>query len=150
MDGLGGALAPPQGFFAMVVKVERHEALVGRRILVIEDEVLLAMEMIDDLEEIGAVPFGPVPSVSGALEVLRSSQRFDAALINVHLRGEASFDVADALIARKIPFLFVTGNDGFVKQHYPDVPAHPKPSDMPVLIKALGDLLARTVRDGIR
>lgn len=132
----------------MAEKALAHAVLVGRRILIVEDEMLLAMEMIDDLEQIGAEPIGPVPSVSGALDILRSEQHFDAALINVYLRGKVSFPVANALVARNIPFLFVTGNDGFAREHYPGIPIHPKPSDMPVLVTALGDLLAQAVEDG--
>ena len=74
---------------------------------------------------------------------LTDGPRPDAALLNVHLRGAVSFPVADDLIRREVPFLFVTGNDAFVRQHYPTIPAHPKPSHMPLLLRALSDLLSR-------
>ena len=115
--------------------------LAGLRILVVEDEPLIAMELIDNLEDVGAAPFGPVMTVAGALSIVRSGEPLDAALLNVNLRGEASFPVADALIERGVPFLFVTGNDAFVRERYPRVPRHPKPAHMPVLIEALGQLL---------
>ena len=64
-------------------------------------------------------------------------------MLNVHFRGAVFFPVADDLIRREVPFLFVTGSDAFVRQHYPTIPAHPKPSHMPLLLRALGDLLSR-------
>ena len=120
--------------------------LAGRRILVIEDDALLAMELADELEEIGAEPIGPMMSVAAALEALRTYQEVDAALLNVNLRSEASFPVIDALTERRIPFLFVTGNDEFVRERYPDIPYHPKPADMPVLIATLAELLQGSVQ----
>ena len=117
------------------------EGLVGRRILVVEDEPLLADELMDELLGIGAGPIGPVPSVDLALQALADGPKPDAALLNVYLRGAESFPVADDLIKRGVPFLFVTGNDAFVRQRYPTIPVHPKPSDMPLLLKALSLLV---------
>lgn len=58
-------------------------------------------------------------------------------MLNVHLRDQLSFPIANALVERNIPFVFVTGNDGFVREHFPDVPAHPKPYDMATIVDAL-------------
>ena len=117
------------------------QVLVGRRILVIEDDTLLAMELMDELEEIGAEPLGPMMSVITALHAVKTYERIDAALTNVNLRAEVAFSVADALSERGVPFLFVTGNDEFVRKRYPQIPCHPKPADMPFLIAALCELL---------
>lgn len=111
--------------------------LLGARILIVEDEPLLALELIEELEDAGAMPLGPVASVAAALSFIEGGERIDAALVNVFLRGELSFPVANELVKRRVCFLFVTGNDSFVRQHYPDIPVHPKPSDMPKLIQAL-------------
>ena len=114
--------------------------------LVVEDDALLAMELVEELEAIGAVAIGPVMTVVSALEIVRNEAEIDAALMNVNLRGELSFPVADALIERSVPFLFVTGNDKFVSERFPDIPRHPKPAHMPALIAALGELLQVTVQ----
>lgn len=50
--------------------------------------------------------------------------------MNVNLRGELSFPIADALTERGVPFLFVTGNDKFVRERFPEIPRHSKPAHM--------------------
>jgi DNA-binding response OmpR family regulator len=118
-------------------------ALWGRTILVAEDEILLGLELVDELQDRGAIPIGPTPSVERAITAIQN-EPLDAALLNVFLRGQIAFPVADALRARNIPFLFVTGNDAFVREHFPDVPAHPKPYEMATIVAALDLLLRRT------
>ncbi len=119
-----------------------EDVLSGRKVLVVEDDALLAMELAEELEAIGAVPIGPAMTVVSALNIVHNEKRIDAALMNVNLRGEVSFPVADALAKRGVPFLFVTGNDQFVSERFPGIPRHPKPAQMPMLIKALSDLIA--------
>lgn len=114
----------------------------GARILIVEDEPLLALELIEEVERAGAMPLGPAASITEALSFIESGERIDGALVNVYLRGELSFPVAAELTKRRICLLFVTGNDSFVRQHYPDTPVHPKPSDMPKLIQELSLHLA--------
>ena len=115
--------------------------LVGRHVLIVEDEPLLALELVDELEMMAAHPIGPVPSVGAALAVIEHARKIDAAIINVLLRGEPSSPVADVLLARGIPFLFVTGDDLFVHEHYPEVPVQPKPADIWKIVDALKLLL---------
>ena len=103
---------------------------------------LLAMELMEELEQVAAEPIGPMMSVTVALNAVKTYHRIDAALMNVRLRGEASLPVADALIERHIPFLFVTGDDAFVRERYPDIPYHPKPAHIPMLMEALAHLLS--------
>lgn len=84
-------------------------ALQDRRILVVEDDYLIAMDIRRDLEEAGAVVIGPAPSVSQALRLLENEARIDAAVLDVNLGGERSFPIAEALQASAVPFLFATG-----------------------------------------
>ncbi len=79
-----------------------------RRILVVEDEALVAMLVEDALEDAGFGVIGPVRSVSQALEVLETEEP-DAAVLDLNLAGENSVAVADALVARGIPFVVATG-----------------------------------------
>ncbi len=80
----------------------------GARILVVEDEPLIGMEMLAILEEEGATVVGPVPTVAQAVEAVET-QAFDAAFLDGNLRGEPVDAVAAALTARGVPFAFVSG-----------------------------------------
>lgn len=82
--------------------------LPGQRILVVEDEAMIAMLLEDFLEELGCVVVGPFGSVDHALASLED-QAIDAAIFDVNLRGERSYPIADWLASRDLPFLFITG-----------------------------------------
>ncbi len=82
--------------------------LKGWRILVVEDQSLIAMEMQYCLEKNGATVVGPVGRVERALNAAENAN-LEAALLDVNLHGERCWPVADALIRRAIPFAFATG-----------------------------------------
>ncbi|MHB0705468.1 HWE histidine kinase domain-containing protein [Roseomonas mucosa] len=84
--------------------------IAGRRILVVEDAALVAMQVSRALEDGGAVVVGPAAALAQAIR-LAVSARIDAALLDVDLDGESVFPVADVLAERGIPFLFTTGFD---------------------------------------
>lgn len=115
--------------------------LAGLHILVIEDEAFLALEMVEDLEAMGAVPLGPITTVEGALRFIETAERIDAALLNVMLHRKEAFPVADDLDRRGVPFVFVTGNDQAVRERFPDVPVHPKPADMAAIVLTLAEVV---------
>jgi DNA-binding response OmpR family regulator len=77
-----------------------------RRILVVEDEYLIAMSLQDALESAGSIVLGPAPSVDKAIKIIDSEPHIDAAVLDVNLGGVLAYPVADMLIARKIPFVF--------------------------------------------
>ncbi|XYD12106.1 response regulator (plasmid) [Methylobacterium sp. NMS12] len=84
--------------------------LVGRRVLVVEDEYLIAMEVKRWLLAAGADVVGPVPSVVQALDLIEDQGTLDAAVLDVNLGGgDMVFPVADALRALGVPYLFATG-----------------------------------------
>jgi DNA-binding response OmpR family regulator len=87
--------------------------LQGRRILIVEDRYLIADEIARQVAGLSAEVVGPVATVSEA-EKLARSEILDAALLDVDLDGEAVFPVADALNARGVPMIFLTGYDGWV------------------------------------
>ena len=85
--------------------------LKGRRVLVVEDEYLLASYLAETLEENGANVLGPVGSVHDALSLLDSDSELAAAVLDVNLGGEQVYPVADRLLDRHVPFLFTSGYD---------------------------------------
>ena len=82
--------------------------LANRRILVVEDEMLVLMNIEIALEDLGCSRILAAASVAEALALLQVHP-FDAALLDVNLGGEKSFPIADALIGCGIPFAFATG-----------------------------------------
>lgn len=84
------------------------DALASRRILVVEDEFLIATTLCDMLAEVSAVVVGPSFTVQQALQALRD-QDVDAAILDMNLNGEWSDPVAEELVKRRIPFVFTTG-----------------------------------------
>jgi len=82
--------------------------LEGLRVLVAEDEALVALEIRGVLDKLGCIVVGPVSSLDEALHAARG-ETLDAALLDVNLKGERVFAAADALSKRGIPYLFCTG-----------------------------------------
>lgn len=100
--------------------------LTGRRILVVEDEMLVLMNIEMALEDLGCSAITAAGNVEGALSLI-AQQTFDAAIVDVNLGGDKSYPVADKLTERGIPFAFSTG--------YSDHSAGSDFSDRPVLKK---------------
>jgi DNA-binding response OmpR family regulator len=80
----------------------------GKRILLVEDEYLIAIMAADMLEELGAVVVGPADTNERGLALIES-ESIDAALLDVNLNGDRSDPIADRLKGRGVPFAFVTG-----------------------------------------
>lgn len=85
--------------------------LVGARLLVVEDELLVLLDLEDRLAEIGCRIVGKASNFSSAMS-LASSLDCDAALVDIDLAGQPSYPVAEVLLKRGIPFLFSTGFHG--------------------------------------
>lgn len=86
--------------------------LSGRRILIVEDEMLVLMNIEMALEDLGCTMICTAASVAEALALL-IDQNFHAAMIDVNLGGEKSYPIVDRLAQRKIPFAFSTGYGDF-------------------------------------
>lgn len=80
----------------------------GLRVLVVEDEIMVALLLQDMITDLGHRVVGPVGRLGKALE-MATSEAIDMAILDVNLDGEEVYPVADALAARHIPFAFVTG-----------------------------------------
>jgi len=80
------------------------------RVLIVEDEALVAMLLEDMLIDAGYVVAGTVSAIQQALEfVADAPEDFDVAILDVNLRGKPIFPVAEALVAAGKPFVFATG-----------------------------------------
>ncbi len=85
-----------------------RKRLDGLRVLVVEDVAVLAWRIRDVLADAGAEVVGPAPSVETALTLL-ADQNVHAAVLDKNLDGVSSDPIADALLARNTPFMFLTG-----------------------------------------
>ena len=86
-------------------------SLLGRHVLIVEDEYWLAEAMAKDLAASGAVVVGPVPTVTRALDLIGHGKPIHGAVLDINLRGELVYPVAEALRALGVPFVFATGYD---------------------------------------
>lgn len=112
--------------------------------LVVEDEYTLALDLQHDLEVAGANVLGPVGSVDDALSVVKTLPDLDAAVLDLSLRGEKAYAVADALRALGVPFVFATGYDlRLVPERYASVPVCQKPVSAAALTALLAQALAQ-------
>ena len=111
------------------------------RILLVEDEPLIAMMLEDVLETLDRQVAGTADSVAAALDLVAAGG-FDAAILDVNLRGgEKSWPVADALAARGTPFVIATGgSDDTVAPRHRDRPVLSKPFTIDGVEKALDSL----------
>lgn len=109
-----------------------------RRILVVEDEYYLAMDLERELASVGVQVLGPVPSVDQALAAIAADPGIDGAVLDINLGGDMSFPVAEALFARNVPFVITTGYvDGDLDKRYPHITRCEKPVDPRKLSAAL-------------
>ena len=78
------------------------------RVLVVEDEFLLSSLLIQDLRAAGYDIAGPCPNLAAAMLAVQTEE-FDAAILDINLKGELVYPVAERLTERRIPFLFLSG-----------------------------------------
>ena len=119
-------------------------ALAGCRVLVVEDEYFIADDLTRALQKLDAEVIGPVPTAGKAIALLSSGERIDAAVLDINLRGEAVFPVADALASQRIPFVFATGYDqSAIPSAFQNVPRWEKPFNPQDLALALRAIVYR-------
>jgi CheY-like chemotaxis protein len=92
----GGSLADPPQFD-------------GRRVLVVEDDAMIAMLIEDMLADLGCTVIGPAHDLADALDLAGAAAALDVAVLDVNLAGKPVFAVADALREKGVPTIFATG-----------------------------------------
>jgi CheY-like chemotaxis protein len=98
-----------------------------RRMLVVEDEILVAMMIEDSLVSIGVEVAGVVGTLEEAMKRANEGG-FDCALLDVHLRGRDIYPVAEVLAAKGVPFIFATGyGQGMLPEKWQERPVLQKP-----------------------
>ncbi|MDH7972186.1 response regulator [Sphingomonas sp. AR_OL41] len=119
-----------------------HSLLSGRRVLVVEDEMMVLMNIEGALADLGCAAISSAATVDDALALLKA-EHFDVAMLDVNLGGQASYRVADALAGRSIPFVFSTGyGEHGVEPRFGDRPVLQKPYSDADLGAALASLLS--------
>jgi CheY-like chemotaxis protein len=115
-------------------------SLKGRRILIVEDSPVVGPFTADLLEELGCTVVGPAPSMAAAREFIEG-EKFDAALMDVHIRGERVFPLCEALASKGVPFILTSGYaDWNMAEKWRDRPRLQKPYTLDQIEGALRSL----------
>lgn len=102
-------------------------SLDGHRVLVVEDEELIGLMLVDVLEEFGASVVGPAGTVAEALRLVEQGG-MTGALLDLSLRGETVYPVADRLAEQGVPYIFITGyGHGHLVARHAQAPVLTKP-----------------------
>ena len=134
------------GLDELALREPGQRKLVTKRILIVEDEPLIAMDIEGTLGTHGYAVVGPVGTLAGALEHVEQGG-FDAALIDANLDGEPVEELAAALTAKDIPFAFVTG---YGRDTLPAVFSGTPVLEKPFFSEQLIELAGRLVASGAR
>lgn len=119
------------------------DLLSGRRVLVVEDEMLVLLMIEDMLADLGCKSVSAAATIDKALALIQE-QVFDAAMLDMNLNGDDSLKVADALATRGVPFVYCTGNNGHGMRPDPaNTPVLRKPFSFEELAAILARLLSR-------
>ena len=128
--------------------IDLSEASERSRVLLVEDEALIGMMMVDILQELGFSVLGPVTNVTEAATAANQGN-FDYAILDINLKGELVYPVADILLASKLPFLFVTGySTERVDNRYAQIPIIQKPLQKQDLQSAFAKTQAQGAAQG--
>jgi CheY-like chemotaxis protein len=139
-SSFGGASAlPKKAGYSML---NGSVSLEGLGVLVVEDEPLIALDLTDELVARGAKVIGPAATVDGALSLV-DAHAVDGAILDVRLRTELVFPVADALLARKVPFIFATAYQREHLQDYTHIEAYHKPAPAVDIVHLLAGVMGR-------
>jgi two-component sensor histidine kinase/DNA-binding response OmpR family regulator len=116
-------------------------SVAARRVMIVEDEALVALVLADQLTSMGVSVVGPCGSVAAAKAAVAEND-LDGAVLDVNLGGEMVYPVAEQLLAKGIPFIFVTGyGQESIDKRFSFVPVLEKPIEQETLATVLGQSL---------
>lgn len=113
----------------------------GKRVLVVEDNPLLAYDLCDTLGDIGSEPIGPALNLASGFALLRTSE-LDAALLDIDLGGEPVWPLAEALQQKRVPFAFITADCtvDYVSGLFQSEVCLEKPASRREIVELIGEL----------
>ena len=118
--------------------------LLNCKVLVVEDEMMIAMLIEDMLDEFGCKLVGPATNVPRALELI-GKESIAVAVLDLNLDGKDTYAIADALQRKNVPFIFATGYGSTgLRQEYGNRPVLQKPFQARDLSTALTEALNGT------
>ena len=114
----------------------------GWRVLVVEDDSMIAWALCDALEDVGAWPVGPAASVADAISIM-SCESVDAAILDITLATEDTSVLAHRFLDVSLPFLFYTGTSSptFSDARLANVPLLQKPVDAARVVRRLAETI---------
>src|SRR5262245_26712100 len=114
-----------------------------QRVLLVEDEFLLSAVLTADLRGAGYDVLGPFATVGSAMAAVQS-ETFDGAILDINLKGELVYPVAEELARRRVPFMFLSG---YARINMPEAfrayPRLPKPANPTDLLRGVHNMLSR-------
>ncbi len=118
--------------------------LTGKRILIVEDEYFIASDLKRALNSQDAIVVGPVSSLDAGLAAVDGDGALDLAVLDVNLNGTASYAIADRLAQRGVPYMFLTGYDGWaMPSAHRGTPRLAKPFPPDAVVRVIEQLVAR-------
>ena len=121
--------------------IEAGGPLAGRSVLVVEDEAPIALHLAAAVQRAGGAVVGPAATVAQAHAAM-ADHRIDGALLDIRLRNETSFPLADVLAVLEIPFVFVSGlSSALMPYPHRERPLFDKPYETEAVIEALARLI---------
>jgi CheY-like chemotaxis protein len=119
--------------------------LLDTKVLVAEDQWILATDLMQRLWEAGANVIGPAMSVASAAEIAEEEKNLDCCILDVRFNGDLIFPVAEALKLKEVPIVFYTGykDPEALKRNWPDAKVVIKPAPLEEVIKAVVEVCGR-------
>jgi len=114
-----------------------HSPVLGKSILVVEDEFIIGMMLCQELERAGAVPIGPLSSVADAVKKIEA-KTVDLVILDAKLAGGSGGDLVACLKDRGIPYVVVSGYEkAGLPRELKGAPFVAKPVSMTLLLEAI-------------
>jgi DNA-binding response OmpR family regulator len=121
----------------MSATTHKYAPIKYRRILIIEDDYMIANQLARAFEALGGEVVGPTGSLGKAIQLVETAE-FDCALVDINLRGVESYPVVDILMRRGVPVAFISGYDRTnIPDRYRSIPLIQKPVDVLEVASAL-------------